>query len=99
MQSLAIRIFKRLDFPRHWRDCKRGARRLFRQVHNPDFFLVNPKGHSHWSALGGEAKLYSAKNLNVLWIEPNPELFIKIGEKHCQLLKPARSVPVGHRHG
>jgi len=81
MQSLAIRIFKRLDFPRHWRDCKRGARRLFRQVHNPDFFLRKSKGVIHIGAhLAEEAKLYSAKNLNVLWIEPNPELFVKIGE-------------------
>jgi len=50
-------------------------------VHNPDFFLRKSKGVIHIGAhLAEEAKLYSAKNLNVLWIEPNPELFIKIGE-------------------
>lgn len=64
--------FKNLDFksdiplPKNW----------YRNIDNIDNFLFNVKGVIHVGAnLGQESVLYNMFNLNVIWIEPIPEIF------------------------
>lgn len=75
-------LLKRLDPQRRWRDCKSAGRRLMRKLgRSPDFFLSQVSGVIHIGAhLAEERNLYRDKGLNVVWIEPNPDLFAKIEE-------------------
>ena len=61
-------------------------RRLLNLVRgNPDAFLKNSKGVIHVGAnLGQERDIYAAKDLNVVWIEPIPEIF----ERLTKLIAP-----------
>jgi len=95
--SLAAWMLKRLDPERRWRDFRMAGRRLIRRLGpSPDFFLSKVAGVIHVGAhLAEERDLYEDKRLNVVWLEPNPDLFSRI-EVHikgharqrafCQLL-------------
>ncbi len=80
--SLTSKMLKRLDAPRRWRDCKSAGRRLLRRLGpSPDFFLSRVTGVIHIGAhLAEERDLYDTKGLNVVWVEPNPDLYSKIEE-------------------
>jgi FkbM family methyltransferase len=80
--SLVDRLLDRLDAGRRWRDCKSAGRRLIRRLGpSPDFFLGRVAGVIHIGAhLAEERDLYDGKGLNVVWVEPNPDLFARIEE-------------------
>ncbi len=61
------------------------SRRAFREakniIRNPDSFLKHVSGIIHVGAnTGQERELYVRHNLNVIWIEPIPEVFSRLKE-------------------
>jgi len=64
------------------------ARAVNKFRRRPDFFLSRVKGVVHIGAnLGQERDIYAAHNLNVLWIEPIPEIFARLVERIATMPK------------
>ncbi len=66
-----------------WRKIPNASKALLitlaRRKMNPDYFLDHVTGVIHIGAnLGQEAPAYAQKDINVLWIEPIPEIFSQL---------------------